>query len=89
MSGIEERYPNNVSTSARFTFWSSFSSDLYQELPTDCVQAKHKVRIDSLTARRTLRSTIKTKVLKDKTEGQNASTGPARVLVIWQRHVMP
>ena len=79
----------NVSTNARFTFWSYFSSDLYQELPTDFVQRKHQVRIDFLTARRMLTSTIKIKVLKDKTERQNASTGPARAPVIWQRHVMP
>ena len=89
MSGIEERYPNNMSTNARFTFWSYFSSDQYVELHTDFVQAKHQVRIDSQAARRMLESTIKAKVLRDKTQRENASTGPARALVIWQRRVMP
>ena len=89
MSGIKERYPNSVCTNARFTFWSYLSSDLYEDVLIDFVQRKHQVRIDSLTARRMLTSTIKTKALKDKTERQNASTGPARVLVVWQRRVMP
>ena len=68
MSGIEERYPNNMSTNARFAFWSYFSSGQCVGLHTDFVQAKHQVRIDSQAARRMLASTIKAKVLRDKTE---------------------
>ena len=78
MSGIEVRYPNSMYTNARFTFWSFFPSDLYR-----FVQTKYQVRIDSLAARRMLTSTIKAKVLRDKTEQQIASTGPVRALVIW------
>ena len=66
MSGIKERYPNSVCTNARFTFWSYLSSDLYEDLLMDFVQRKHEVRIDSLTARRMLTSTIKTKALRIK-----------------------
>ena len=66
MSGIEEIYPNNVCTNARFTFWSYFSLDPYEDL-LDFVQTKHQVRIDSLTARRIKQI----KVFKDKTERQN------------------
>ena len=78
-----------LSTNARFKFWSYFSLDLCEELQTDFVQAKHQVRIEFLRVRRKLARTIKIKVLKDKTERQNASTGPARALVIWQRRVKP
>lgn len=82
MSGIEERYSSNVCTTARFTFWSYFSSDLYEELSIDFVQTKHQVRIDSLTARRIKQKHLRIK-LNDKT------TGPARALVVWQRRLIP
>ena len=64
MSRIEERYPNSMYTNARFTFWSYFSSDLYEGLHTDFVPAKHQVRIDSLAPSRILTSAIKSKVSK-------------------------
>ena len=66
-----------------------FFSDLCVGHRTDFVQAKHQVRIDSVAGRRMLTSTIKAKVLRDKTERQNTSRSPAHALVIWQRHVMP
>ena len=79
---IEERYSNNVCTSARFTFWSYFSSDLYQEISIDFVQTKHQVRIDSLKARR-----IKQKHLRMKRNDK--TTGLAHALVVWQRRLIP
>ena len=77
MSGIEEIYPNNVCTNARFTFWSYFSLDPYEDL-LDFVQTKHQVRIDSPTARG-----IKQKHLRIKRNDK--TTGPARAPVVWQR----
>ena len=65
-----------------------FFSDPCQELPRGFVQTKHEVRIDSLIASMMLTSSIKTKVLKDKMERENASTGPARALTAWQRRGM-
>ena len=86
MSRIEERYSNNVCTSARFTFWSYFSSDAYEDLSTDFIQTKHEVRIDSLTAR-----DIKQKTFQDKTERQNyrpitcsCPLATASNMLIWQ-----
>ena len=82
MSGIEESYSSNVCTASRFTFWSYFSSDQYEDLSKDFVQTKDQVRIDSLTARR-----IKQKHLRIKRN--NKTTGPARALVVWQRGLIP
>ena len=68
MSGLQERHPNNLSTNARFKFWSYFSSGQYEDVLKDFVQTKHQVRTDSLTSRRMLPSTITLKALKGKTE---------------------
>ena len=65
------------------------SSDQYEDVLQDFVQTKNQVRTDSLTAGRMLPSTTTLKALKGKTGRQNASTGPTRALVAWQRGVMP
>ena len=82
MSGIVERYPNNICTNTRVSFWSYFSSDPFEDLLIDFVQTKHQVRTDSLTARR-----IKQKHLRIKRSDK--TTGPARALVVWQRRLIP
>ena len=70
MSGLQETYPNNVSTNVRLMFLSHFSTGQYEDVLEDFFQTHHQVRTDSLTASRMLPGTITLKALQGKTEWQ-------------------